>query len=55
MSLLFFFGTPLAGLLLVASNLRNTGKQTTVNIVAVVAVLIMPLIILLLGMVDFIR
>lgn len=42
-----FFGTPLAGLLLVAANLRNTGKQTTANIVAVVAVLIMPLIILL--------
>jgi hypothetical protein len=42
-----FFGTPLAGLLLVAANLRNTGKQATANIVAVVAVLIMPLIILL--------
>ena len=42
-----FFGTPLTGLLLVAANLRNTGKQTTANIVAVVAVLIMPLIILL--------
>jgi len=42
-----FFGTPLAGLLLVASNLRNTGKQASANIVAVLAVLIMPLIILL--------
>jgi hypothetical protein len=42
-----FFGTPLAGLLLVAANLRNTGKHTTANIVAIVAVLIMPLIILL--------
>ncbi|MBL4880153.1 MAG: hypothetical protein JKX82_02395 [Oleispira sp.] len=50
-----FFGTPLAGLLLVSANLRNTGKQAnrqtgkqaTANIVAVVAVLIMPLIILL--------
>lgn len=42
-----FFGTPLAGFLLVAANLRSVGKQPVANVVAVVAVLIMPLIILL--------
>lgn len=42
-----FFGTPLAGLLLVAANLRSIGKHPSANMVTLAAVLIMPLIILL--------